>query len=206
MLVIQPPSIFRVPDERIPEVSNGPITTRFEERVNKELARLGNDGDVQAFLARLVRAFVDTIGELEARRELSPTVEALRETIEIIDDIDTNAANDNGDDGALSASYARYVNALDIPNCWIAGVETTQHVLINVADRLGATGGSRHRLRVVITPDLSIYHDDVMIGYITGRIAEAFADLTADGPIETLATLIYARSKDLWCVKLGETS
>ena len=66
-------------------MSNGPITTRFEERVNKELARLGNDGDVQAFLARLVRAFVDTIGELEARRELSPTVEALRETIEIID-------------------------------------------------------------------------------------------------------------------------
>lgn len=45
-----------------------------------------------------------------------------------------------------------------------------------------------------------------MIGYITGRIAEAFADLTTDGPIETLATLIYARSKDLWCVKLGETS
>ena len=187
-------------------MSNGPITTRFEERVNKGLARLGNDGDVQAFLAWLVRAFVDTIGELEARRELSPTVEALRETIEIIDDIDTNAANDNGDDGALSASYARYVNALDIPNCWISGVETTQHVLINVADRLGATGGSRHRLRVVITPDLSIYHDDVMIGYITGRIAEAFADLTADGPIQTLATLIYARSKDLWCVKLGEIS
>lgn len=123
-----------------------------------------------------------------------------------IDDIDTNAAIDNGDDGAVGASYARYVNALDIPNCWIAGVETTQHVLINVADRLGATGGSRHRLRVVITPDLSIYHDDVMIGYITGRIAEAFADLTADGSIETLATLIYARSKDLWCVKLGETS
>lgn len=178
-------------------MSNGPITTRFEERVNKELARLGNDGDVQVFLARLVRAFIDTIGELEARRELSPTVEALRETIEIIDDTD---------DGALGACYARYVNALDIPNCWIAGVETTQHVLINVADRLGATGGSRHRLRVVITPDLSIYHDDVMIGYITGRIAEAFADLTADGPIETLATLIYARSKDLWCVKLGETS
>lgn len=98
------------------------------------------------------------------------------------------------------------MNALDIPNCWISGVETTQHALISVADRLGATGGSRHRLRVVITPDLSIYHDDVMIGYITGRIAEAFADLTADGPIETLATLIYARSKDLWCVKLGETS
>ena len=187
-------------------MSNGPITTRFEERVNKELARLGNDGVVQAFLARLVRAFVDTIGELEARRELSPTVEALRETIEIIDDTETNAAIDNTDDGALGACYARYVNALDIPNCWIAGVETTQHVLINVADRLGATGGSRHRLRVVITPDLSIYHDDVMIGYITGRIAEAFADLTADGPIETLATLIYARSKDLWCVKLGETS
>ena len=187
-------------------MSNGPITTRFEERVNKELARLGNDGDVQAFLAWLVRAFVDTIGELEARRELSPTVEALRETIEIIDDTETNAAIDNTDDSALGACYARYVNALDIPNCWISGVETTQHVLINVADRLGATGGSRHRLRVVITPDLSIYHDDVMIGYITGRIAEAFADLTADGPIETLATLIYARSKDLWCVKLGETS
>ena len=187
-------------------MSNGPITTRFEERVNKELARLGNDGDVQVFLARLVRAFIDTIGELEARRELSPTVEALRETIEIIDDTETNAAIDNTDDGALGACYARYVNALDIPNCWISGVETTQHVLINVADRLGATGGSRHRLRVVITPDLSIYHDDVMIGYITGRIAEAFADLTADGPIETLATLIYARSKDLWCVKLGETS
>ena len=187
-------------------MSNGPITTRFEERVNKGLARLGNDGDVQAFLAWLVRAFVDTIGELEARRELSPTVEALRETIEIIDDTETNAAIDNSDDGALGASYARYVNALDIPNCWISGVETTQHALINVADRLGATGGSRHRLRVVITPDLSIYHDDVMIGYITGRIAEAFADLTADGPIETLATLIYARSKDLWCVKLGETS
>ena len=188
-------------------MSNGPITTRFEERVNKGLARLGNDGDVQAFLAWLVRAFVDTIGELEARRELSPTVEALRETIEIIDDIDnTNTAIDNGDDGALDASYARYVNALDIPNCWISGVETTQHVLINVADRLGATGGSRHRLRVVITPDLSIYHDDVMIGYITGRVTEAFADLTTDGPIETLATLIYARSKDLWCVKLGETS
>ena len=187
-------------------MSNGPITTRFEERVNKGLARLGNDGDVQAFLAWLVRAFVDTIGELEARRELSPTVEALRETIEIIDDTETNAAIDNSDDGTLGVSYARYVNALDIPNCWISGVETTQHVLINVADRLGATGGSRHRLRVVITPDLSIYHDDVMIGYITGRIAEAFADLTADGPIETLATLIYARSKDLWCVKLGETS
>ena len=186
-------------------MSNGPITTRFEERVNKELARLGNDGDVQLFLARLVRTFIDTIGELEARRELSPTVQALRETIEI-DDIDTNAAIDNSDDGALGASYARYVNALDIPNCWIAGVETTQHILINVADRLGATGGSRHRLRVVITPDLSIYHDGVMIGYITARIAEAFADLTTDGPIETLATLIYARSKDLWCVKLGETS
>ena len=73
-------------------MSNGPITTRFEERVNKELARLGNDGDVQVFLARLVRAFIDTIGELEARRELSPTVEALRETIEIIDDTETNAA------------------------------------------------------------------------------------------------------------------
>ena len=97
-------------------MSNGPITTRFEERVNKELARLGNDGDVQVFLARLVRAFIDTIGELEARRELSPTVEALRETIEIIDDTETNAAIDNTDDGALGACYARYVNALDIPN------------------------------------------------------------------------------------------
>ena len=84
-------------------MSNGPITTRFEERVNKELARLGNDGDVQTFLARLVRAFVDTIGELEARRELSPTVEALRETIEIIDDTETNATIDNTDDGALGA-------------------------------------------------------------------------------------------------------
>lgn len=84
-------------------MSNGPITTRFEERVNKELARLGNDGDVQVFLARLVRAFIDTIGELEARRELSPTVEALRETIEIIDDIDTNAAIDDTDDGTLGA-------------------------------------------------------------------------------------------------------
>ena len=39
-------------------MSNGSITTRFEERVNKGLARLGNDGDVQAFLAWLVRAFV----------------------------------------------------------------------------------------------------------------------------------------------------
>lgn len=93
-------------------MSNGPITTRFEERVNKELARLGNDGDVQVFLARLVRAFIDTIGELEARRELPPTVQALRETIEITDNIDTNAAIDNSDDGALGASYARYVNAL----------------------------------------------------------------------------------------------
>lgn len=186
-------------------MSNGPITTRFEERVNKELARLGNDGDVQAFLARLVRAFINTIGELEASRELTPTVQALRETIEIIDDIDTTATIDNSD-GELGASYARYVNARDIPNCWIAGVETTQHVLINVADQLGATSGSQRRLRVVITPDLSICHDHVMIGYITGRSTETFAALTADGPIETLATLIYARSKDLWCVKLGETS
>ena len=107
-------------------MSNGPITTRFEERVNKELARLGIDGDVQAFLARLVRAFIDTIGELEASRELTPTVQALRETIEIIDDIDTTATIDNSDGGALGAIYARYVNARDIPSCWIAGVETTQ--------------------------------------------------------------------------------
>ena len=42
-------------------MSNGPITTRFEERVNKELARLGNDGDVRAFLARLVRAFIEPV-------------------------------------------------------------------------------------------------------------------------------------------------
>ena len=187
-------------------MSNGPITTRFEERVNKELARLGIDGDVQAFLARLVRAFIDTIGELEASRELTPTVQALRETIEIIDDIDTTATIDNSDGGALGAIYARYVNARDIPSCWIAGVETTQHILINIADQLGATSGSQRRLRVVITPDLSICHDDVVIGYVTGRSAETFADLTADGPIQTLATLIYARSKDLWCVKLGEIS
>ena len=84
-------------------MSNGPITTRFEERVNKELARLGNDGDVQAFLARLVRAFIDTIGELEARRELSPTVEALRETIEIIDDTETNAATEDATKAAIAA-------------------------------------------------------------------------------------------------------
>lgn len=178
-------------------MSNGPIATRFEERVNKLLARLGTDGDVQAFLPQLVRALVDAVSELEATRDIMPTVEAVSETIELIEDIEDNTPG---------LDYARYVNAQNIPVCWAGGIETTQMILEAIAEEIGAAPGHARLVRITITPTLDILIQGNTIGHIVSKYKSVFRPLTDDGPIATIGELIYAPSKNLWCVKLGDNS
>lgn len=178
-------------------MSNGPIATRFEERVNKLLARLGTDSDVQTFLPQLSRALVDAVSELEAAHNITPTVQAVRETIELVEDIE---------DSAPTVDYARYVNAHGIPVCWAGGIERTQMILEAIAEEIGAAPGHARLVRITITPTLDILIQGNTIGHIVSKYKSAFRPLTDDGPIATIGELIYAPSKNLWCVKLGDNS
>lgn len=198
-------------------MSRGPITTRFEERANKLLARLGADDDVKAFLPHLTRAFIDAVGELEAARgpvpvaqpigEAAPPVsetaaEPISEEAEPVDDTQDNTE----DDTTAAVEYARHVNAHDLPVCWAGGINATQHILDAIAEEIGAAPGRPRLVRITITPTLEILIDGNTVGHITHRYTNAFRPLTGDGPIATIGELAFSSAKDLWCLRLGDNS
>lgn len=198
-------------------MSRGPITTRFEERANKLLARLGADDDVKAFLPHLTRAFIDAVGELEATHgpvpvaqpisEAAPPVsetaaESISEEAEPVDNTQDNAE----DDTTAAVEYARHVNAHDLPVCWAGGINATQHILGAIAEEIGAAPGRPRLVRITITPTLDILIDDNTVGHITHRYTNVFRPLTGDGPIATIGELAFSSTKDLWCLRLGDNS
>lgn len=185
-------------------MSNGPITTRFEERANKLLARLGTDDDVKAFLPHLTRALIDTVSELEATAHTAPTEEPIRKAVEPPNGPQEAPANDTD---------ATYIDPQRLPMAWLLGTDFTQDELHTIASVLQTRAGEPFSLKVIIYPKtLEVFVRNpttrvhTFLGAVDRTLEPLYSTYTENGPITTTARITYVPEQDFWGVQIGRDS